>query len=151
MVYADNKIHLIAYNDSWKNTNVMHLIWNEDTNSTTKIHDLQLNQHISDVSAVYIASKQTILLMFQQPHNGYVSLWKYCLKSNKWTKINLIRLSVFGSTVLTSNEQYVIIAGGQGKYLKHSDKIYVLDITDENDYKLRESGIRCQFNHFHRT
>ena len=51
------------------------------------------------------------------------------------------------SSVLSANEEYIIISGGAratGGYDKDkSDKIFVLDIRDETEYKLRECSIKA--------
>ena len=56
-----------------------------------------------------------------------IGIWKFCFKTNKWNK--LFDFNYYNiSATLSSNENYVIIAGGYDKFAKIEDnnKIFVL-------------------------
>ncbi len=101
--------------------------------------------------SIYIPSKQCILLI-----GGYyddeISLsnevWNYKLLTQEWTKINNISFPTIDfAAILTSNEKYIILVGGSTyrddiQDTKDTNDIYVLDMNDDNQWKMRECKIK---------
>eukprot|EP01084_Bolivina_argentea_P205651 351279_1 len=104
---------------------------------------------LSSQSVIYIPSKQSILLLGGTDEEDTLTkeLWIYSLKTQKWKMINnVIFEGYWFSAVLSSNEQYIILFGGQNdskKYDDPVDDIFVLDIKDDNAFKLKKSTMRC--------
>ena len=48
------------------------------------------------------------------------------------------------AVTLTSNEDFIIIAGGYNNSYEVDDKIFVLDIRDKDEYNLYESDVNAQ-------
>merc|ERR1712154_174279 len=95
---------------------------------------------------LYIPCKDIILLIGGQGYRDYgakmVGIWRYFLKTKKWEKVSKFTFDYFNvSVTMTSNQHFVIIAGGYNIDRVPNDKIFVLDIRDDNNYKLRKSGI----------
>ena len=107
---------------------------------------------------VYIESKEILLLIGGTKgsllqHESF-GIWRYCLRKKEWMEIKAF--SSFNleyvKCALSANEKFVIIAGGTKisndmssdnilSAASINNKIFVLDISDDNDYKLRESAI----------
>ena len=103
------------------------------------------------VSLVYVKSKD-IILMLGGESGGYdgndneieqkpLGMWRFQIALSKWEQIDMgIEHSLLaGRTVLTPDEQKIIIIGAN---------IYVLDIQDENHYKLMQSSVTFQLPTF---
>eukprot|EP01084_Bolivina_argentea_P306634 529891_1 len=96
---------------------------------------------------VYVRAKQCILLIGGYYKNGNASqysrdIWKYCLSSGKWTKKDCLGLSNIPNSnianycgILTSNQRYIVLLGGLN--------ICVLDMIDDNNWKMRQCKIKC--------
>eukprot|EP01084_Bolivina_argentea_P302322 521816_1 len=143
--------------------NAQHLIWNNDKNELDEMHDFDEEEGIFMIyaaSAVYVASKG-IILMFGgagEPKDELESsfemisdIWKYCIATNEWQKVKGINFEYYGhSTALSSNEAYIVIAGGCDKYRNVVDTIHALDIRDDNNYVLRKCSIKCPMSGRHK-
>ena len=148
MVNVNDKLHCIAVDEKSK-----HIVWNPHDNKTVILHDFTENgcEQMYDGRAVYVASKDMILLIGGMEHNGdMIGIWKYCLVTKKWGK--LISGSEFDfheiSVCLTSDEEYVIIGGGTNEDGDSMDKLYALDIRKEDEYKLMECNISLPMDEF---
>ena len=108
-------------------------------------------------SVVYVPSKNIILLIGGKSGDDKpLGIWKFCVLSQKWTKMNDIKFEHFNvSVALTSNEKYVIIAGGYDQTMHekscdharqkircYSDSMFVLDISNDEQYTLKECTIK---------
>ena len=160
-VFLDNdkQIHIIINEENEQ------LVWNTKTgNMLSQILEYQFsNNSIRTTSFVLIPSKNIILMMGgygchvdnlpidistrlsynrEKDHDG---IWKYCLIEHKWTKLNIkFPYSTVGC-VLTNDEKYVIITGGQMANdidYEWTNDIFILDLTSE-DYQLRKCKIKC--------
>ena len=91
------------------------------------------------------------LTWFQNYGHGPTGIWRYCVRSGHWEQMQddkgkpfkFVKNPELQQIVLSSNERYVIIASEQG------DSFHVLDIGDDDQYKLWESSVtvpdRMQF------
>ncbi len=119
-----------------------HYIWNKNDNIFKIVFDFGkfMNYYIS---LIYVSS-QNIILLIDPNRCGALCFWSYCLISNKWKEINLIsnkwKEVLAHMSVITSDEHYIIIGASTGK-------IYILDIRDQNNYKLSKSKIYYPFQH----
>eukprot|EP01084_Bolivina_argentea_P256778 432458_1 len=151
LVNVNGTTHIIGGSGNSK-----HLTWNDTNNLFDEMHDFckdGIVSHIRGPSAVYVPS-QKIILMFGGTNGestrmiGFI--WKYDIYSNKWSKVNGIKFDFSDtSSVLTSNEEYVVISGGINKDFQDIDIIHVLDIRDKNNYILKECSIKCPMNGYH--
>ena len=80
-----------------------------------------------------------IFSYINNPSKDTVGIWKFCLKTQKWTKLFDFDYKDVTAT-LSSNQNYLIIAGGYMKF-GQNNKIFVMDLTDETKYKLKQSKI----------
>lgn len=103
-------------------------------------------------AAIYISSKQCIVLLGgdtcgDENTKQEISVWKYCLMSNIWSAINGISLEISGfGAILTSDERYILLFGGRSTSVdsyKKKDTIWILDLTEFDNWKLGRSKIRC--------
>lgn len=102
-----------------------------------------------DHPSVYVPSKSCIVLLGggDDDIGAFKPFsWKYCLKTEKWSKIKNVLLECYGSkAVLTSNQRYIIVCGGWRKNnhgtASKSDAIYIIDMKNKK-WKLRKSKIR---------
>ena len=145
-VNVNGIIHVIGGSNNSK-----HLTWNPDDNEIKEIYDFAPEFHFQDLQwgrSIYVPSKDVLLLIgaYCEKDGSLgpgIGIWRFHLKLNKWEC--MINGSDFAyrkvSAALSSNENYVIIACG---YLAgfYDDKIYVLDIRNEEEYKLNECAIR---------
>ena len=90
------------------------------------------------MSLLHVPSKHMMLMIGGTISHKPLGIWKFCLIAQEWTKLpNLDFNHKYVDSVLSSNEDYILITRGAV-----SDKISVLDIRDENEYKLRECKIK---------
>ena len=104
--------------------NLKHFIFDTNNGKCVQVNDYQNEVH--SVSAIYVPSKNMILLIGgviinqRLLINGRLfwerklfGMWKYCLLTKKTTKLDKIKFDFYNvALALTSNEKYVIIAGG---------------------------------------
>lgn len=144
LVNANGTIHGIGGDVSSK-----HLTWNDSDHSFKEMHDFKTIDNIYEIygaSVIYVPSKQLILLIGGKDiwNDKMIGIWKYCLLSNKWSKVKGIQFDFFQhSAVLTSNQECIVIAGGRDKDNNCTNSMHILDIRDENNYILRKSSIQC--------
>ena len=115
---------------------------------------LQRNHNV--VSVVHVES-QNIILVFIGTVDAdwqyiYRGIWRYEVATKKWTHIERfgrVFNFAFCDVALTSDEEYVVIVGGRPLSADESnneiemdgDRIFVLDIRNENEYKLWNTSI----------
>ena len=140
----NEEIHIIGGRHNSK-----HLVWNIATNSEEEIYDFakvgQFKEGLMGPNAIYVPSKDVIILIGGRGSKAN-GIWIFSMKSKKWAKMDALSFIHWNvSLTLTSNEEYVVIAGGYGVggSINSTDKIFVLDIRDDNEYKLSESKIKC--------
>lgn len=146
-----DKIHFIGGYQCNK-----HLIWNPDKDEIITVHEFTEYGEMQVISAVYIPSKQTILAIggWDDINNTVVGIWRCRIKMDmeldkykyEWKK--LFDTDVFDHyslhALLSCDQQYVVLAGGWHKGTGASDKIFILDISsqNENEYKINECAIK---------
>ena len=115
---------------------------NDDKPKPKIYHDFKCE--IWRTSMLYVKSKQMLLLIGGQDIDSDwkpFGIWRFLLKSEKWEKLH--DGNTFGlrstSCVLTAREDYVIITGDVS-YKGHV--MYVLDMRDEEEFKVRECAIK---------
>ena len=112
-------------------------------------------EDIEATSLIHVPS-QSILLLFcnggadmQYLHFG---VWRYHITKGQWTRVDGIEFSFGSGIVLTADQKYVVIVGGEELYIddeygcehevENQDDIFVLDIQNEAEYKLWGTSIR---------
>ncbi len=154
MVNVNGCTHLIGGSQNSK-----HFVWNDLNKSLNPVFDfanikvptpsitywsrettLSGIEFLRGSCLIHVASQNKLLLFGGDTFNGYYNLsyiYEYSLETKVWGKWNdTIQLTcVYAGAVLTDDERYVIIVGGN-----FSDKIYVLDIIEPS---LKRSSIKC--------
>eukprot|EP01084_Bolivina_argentea_P256207 431268_1 len=161
-LFVNNHLHFIANHDSHWIRSIQNNTLNIIADSTKKCTAQRM-----DGAAIFISSKQCILLI--GGHNiaeySFSDVWIYKLQTQKWSKIDNISFNRYQfGYVLTSNQRYVILFGGQTSpftvdggcfnfmsyYLEDAsshkvvDNIFVLDMEDDNNWKLKQCKIKCR-------
>eukprot|EP01084_Bolivina_argentea_P256776 432453_1 len=149
LVNANGTTHIIGGSGSSK-----HLTWNDTNNSFKEMHDFGKNGIVSGIhgaSTVYVPPQKIILMIGGIDAGNMIGdIWKYDICSNKWSKVNGLKFDFFlTSSVLTSNEEYVVISGGHDKEHRGIDTIHVLDIRDKNNFVFKQCSIKCPMNSNH--
>ena len=149
-VSVNEYIHFINYEMG----KVEHTILNTRDNTFEIFNppEFQEWKEIYDTYCIYVKSKQVLLLIgggtYNSPNIRPFGIWKYCLKKKKWSQVKEVAFNLMDvRCALSANEKYVIIVGGGDETdgtvgMIDNDKIFVLDITDDNNYKLRECSIK---------
>eukprot|EP01084_Bolivina_argentea_P127624 225661_1 len=110
------------------------------------------NHTVEDLDAglaIYVPSKQFIVLIGGHGYNGDLrkDIWCYSLRTQKWSRIEYMTFTGYNfGIVLTSNERYIILFGGTNDEQARDtevDDILVLDMKDDNNWKLKKSKIFC--------
>ena len=168
LINANGILHCIGGPDE-----ADHHIWNEEDSEWQCIHDFGATMGITrdptrdmphddvyDFSMIFVESKQLILLIGVQDQGtsrrpgSLGSIWTFSTKyisENTWQRIEGVTFDFNRvSAVLSADQQFVIIAGGQkmSPVMEQgpqgvSDAIYVLDMRDDRNFVLRECFIRC--------
>eukprot|EP01084_Bolivina_argentea_P144955 254217_1 len=142
-LFANNHLHVIRNYDS-------HWIGSIDNNTLHIVSKPTMQSSRFSGAAIYISSRQSILLIGGFNEYGLpCDVWIYSLKTQKWNKINNISFKRFQfGYVLSSNQRYIILFGGW-KYVSETDQdvevddIVVLDMKDDNNWKLKQCEIKC--------
>lgn len=110
---------------------------------------------VTEFTILFVESKQLILLIGVPNYNVEDvdwGIWSFSTKNiieNTWKRIEGVNLDFNRvSAVLTADQQFVILSGGQHMMTDRdsptaSDVIHVLDIRDEDNFILRQCSIRC--------
>ena len=102
-------------------------------NPSEVVHPYFAGHYLDMVSLIYVKSKNIILMLGGLARNvGQSGMWRFDIATSKWTHVETVEDDYHSTdAVLTSDEQHVIIVCGY--------RIDVLDIRDENDYKITGS------------
>ena len=92
--------------------------------------------------------------LFECPQFTDILFWYIPFKNgnkNEWHAIKGLSLNLASvKCALSTSEKFVIIVGGirinEDESRVHNDRLFVLDITDDENYKLRERGIKIPKN-----
>ena len=147
MVNINGVFHSIGGNDTGGAFNSKHRAINSDNDERAIIHDFKQDgiEYLRNLSTIYVKSKQMILLIGGNDfyNDKMMGIWQFCLNENQWDKLEQLEFDYDTvSCYLTSDQKYIVIGGGctlRGNYM---DKLYVLDIRKDNEYKLIESTIK---------
>ena len=154
-LFINDKYHVIGGSD-----NRYHLVWNDNNfmNQFDVKHTFKCVKGIFHHRIIHVKSKNILLLfggcdllyMYDSGNCRYLDeIYRYFIDDDKWELLNDIKLPQkmhsFGC-VMTSDEKYIILFGGEVKRSSYSsddqyiDTIYVMD-TDTMKIKL--SNIKC--------
>ena len=141
-------IHALACDEEYGG--IQHLIFNTNDNTTKKLKPPEFEglEEVSGSECIYVKSKDILLSI-----GGYrdfwttcepFGIWRYCLRKKKWTEMKKLSFNLeHVKCQLSANEKFIIIASGQELNTEvGNEKIVVLDISDDNDYKLRECTLK---------
>lgn len=105
-----------------------------------------LTDGLSCCSTVFVPSKNKLFLIggLYDPGDEFsAGIWSYDIANGIWKKMEGIEFHLFQcDSILTLDEQYILITGTEHITSKHIVDIYVLDIRDDGDYKLMMSLTR---------
>eukprot|EP01084_Bolivina_argentea_P012729 23839_1 len=76
-------------------------------------------------------------------------IWIYKLTTQKWIQLqinNIIFTRYDFGAVLTSNERYIVLFGGANEEDEDTNDIFVLDMNDDNNWKMKKCKIKCPDN-----
>lgn len=135
---VDGNIHVI------EGVKKKHLIFDEAQDNFREIYDFKQKTNIRNVgrSMIYVKSKQKIFSFGSSFNHKFSGVCTFSLLTNKWQKVDYLKFNNHGaSTVVTSDEKYIIIISPGYSGIKMSD-IYVLDIRDDDNHKLKKSAIK---------
>ena len=112
-------------------------------------------EDVETMSLIHVPSQNIILLFCSlglDPQYHNVGLWRYHLEKRQWTRVEGIEFDFHSGGVLTQDEKYVVIVGGNELYVddengyehrvENQDDIFVLDIQNKAEYKLWGTSIR---------
>lgn len=127
----------------------MHHIWSEDKMQWQEIETNTIVNVDVILHLIHVPSKN-ILLMFayRKTRNGRkTELWRYDIESKVWENMMDIPKEYHSdpfklSVTLTTEEQFIIIKQDNKSHFQ------ILDIRNENEYKLRDSMIEIPRNAF---
>ena len=117
-----------------------HVTWSEAHShwNSSKAIQLYAGYYFTRVSLVYVESKNIILMLGGHAHDAQgndpapIGMWRFDIAASTWKHIeNVTRDYSETHAVLTLDQQNVIIVG--------KNRIDILDIQDENDYKITRS------------
>ncbi len=143
LVNMDDTIHLIG------TTKQKHMIFNEYENKFEQINDF--NKNIIKAESIYIPSKQVAVLIgnvwnlhriWEYNTNEESGFWEYNTNLNEWKVVENCESARESesfecvSATLTKDEQHIIIG------IRDQSYIFVLKITSNGEYKLRQSKIK---------
>ena len=146
LLMIDNECHMFLGGDSKD-----HYKWNSALKQLEKIYEFShLIKGLSEHGIVHIQSENKLLLF-----GGYDDgtqqctdqIWAYYIQENKAIKLNNIKLpaemSNFG-WILSDDERYVIIFGGETANMDTSKNILILDI---NEWCMYQSQVELDNNY----
>lgn len=147
IVNINSTIHVfvIVFNVYLDKMTHKHLIFDEETDEYKQIFDFMTTEYINNPphssihTKIHVSSKQ-ILLLFISDSNAHIhQLWILNLKTNVWTKNETIKYEFQVScAVLICNQQFIFL-------YSDNDTMYVLDIRDNDKYKLSQCIIQTPF------
>lgn len=134
-------------------------VLNKDINDFGGFHDWITNKgfQFDDVEAMSLihVPSQNILLLFcragSEMEYKTFGVWRYHITKGQWTRVDGIEFDFESEVVLTADEKYVVIIGGNELYIdddgcnqevENQDDIFVLDIQNKAEYKLWGTSIR---------
>ena len=148
---------MVSVNGTMHKVGGPHTIWNEDKLDwepiNVKAAYLDVHEDIADVCLVHVPSKNCVLMLggnddsfsFDEDSvDKSTGIWRYCVRSGLWEQMKddegkpfmFVDNPEIHQILLSSNERFVIIAPEQ------RESLYVLDIGDDNQYKLWESSVQ---------
>ena len=101
---------------------------------------------------LYIPSRKCIVMLggrgYDTMKTNMREIWIFWLASQKWTTIKNIAFDRYNfGAVVTSDEKYILIFGGWingNSYIgKPTNEISILQITENNDWKMKQCSIKC--------
>ena len=136
MISLNGIIHCVGH--SWRGTT--HNIWSEGQEKWQPVNARSLPKFRRIDSLVHVPSKNILLIFGGDITNPKCYLWRYHIGSERWEQIKAIQCDGNCAAILTSDERFVIIKS----YAYNKTHLFILDIRDDNAYKLRESPISIQ-------
>ena len=143
--------HSLNVNGTWHviggEINTQHLIWDETKKDLQHNYTLVEYEVLSGGSLIYVPTKELIFVIGGKTYAEHdaeffnFNIWMHDLRRNKWKELDFTLPYHKMKTALTSDENYIIISGGYNPHNQRSEKMYILDIRNENNYKLRKLTI----------
>lgn len=141
-VFVNGVCHFfVAFGPYSHKHRMRHFILDQDAGLFTEISwismRLRVNQHPHDFKLIPIfVSRMNSILMIQAGGTlRFGGIWRYPLDdAGEWHRVHGVSIPIdFATAILTFDEKYILMAD--------CDYILVLDISDENDFKLMRSDI----------
>ena len=131
VLMIQNECHVILGDESEH-----HYKWNAKSKALDDIFEFSeenFNEGLSDHGVIYIKSQNKLLLFGgTDEEECYDDIWEYDMNS-KWSKLDDIKLPLAMSHftwIMTRNEEYLIIFGGEDIFSERIKNIYILDLND---------------------
>lgn len=129
----------LNYLDYWRNNSVSillrHLILNVHSGRLTEVSSIEMGSIRRAIYPFFVSKCRCILLIQRQAMGKNGAIWRFRLDQKQWTKVNEVSIPFwFASAVLSFDENNILMAGW--------NEMFVLDISDENNYKLNKLSIR---------
>ena len=95
--------------------------------------DMDLQEGVS-MFLFHISRLNSILLIQEASVGKHGEVWRFKLDANQWNKVQGVSLPIdITIATITSDEQRIVMAD--------ADNIFLLDISDQNDFKLFKSDV----------
>eukprot|EP01084_Bolivina_argentea_P267712 454526_1 len=140
-IIVNHKCHFIGGIVQINNINYKHFIWNEQTNQFDTLHQFEFPSQ-AYYRIVHLKSKNALLLFAGDTmHLFHI---KSDIYTSKWTqlkqKIPHSFVQRYFGCILSRNDEYIVMMGGQDETDEQTDQIFVLH-TDSMIFK--QSRINC--------
>ena len=139
------------YNVAYRGMNMLHYHWKiEEKNMKTRLIDAIKGQ-FDGCCVINLPKKQLLLIIggvkYEKDETVKpMGIWKFNLVGShqKWIKLNIYFPYKKVQAITTSNEKYIIGAGGFPiESDDGTDNIWIIEIIEEDKYKFRTSKIKC--------
>ena len=136
--------------------NSKHVAWDSNNDETVEMHDFTENGYddIWNPSAVYAPSKQMILLIGgidAYQNEKMFGIWKFCLMKKKWKKTKELKFKYYNICSCLTSDQGYVIGSGIDADIEYMNKLYVLDVRQDDEYKLMECNIKLPMDNVNHT
>ena len=141
IVNTKDEIHLIG---GWKSNS--HVKYDKNKQNFQEIHKFDSFDRLHGTLTAYIPSKHVILIFggLTGHRDRDCHIREFSLKTRKWTEIEYINFDYYcGQALVTKDDKHVLLFPEQHCKI---GIIFIVDILEDGEYELRESGIKIVKN-----
>ena len=137
VITNQNGVHHII--GGWNSSK--HMTLSADCKTLENIYDFRQYQGIRCGSLLYVSSKKLLVSIGGLNRFDRIGIWIYSIESNEWQKLNNIAYDFdCVSAVLSSDQSYIVIAGGWNENKNPSNSVHILDVRND-EFKLKKCRI----------